>query len=297
MIRAWLHPARLRRAIAECPAGSSPPEPREIAPVVPETPDHTDGTAPGVENVLFLTATIRPPPNAHGLAYTDPVQRMRDYEKALGFYCPLLGRGVFDYLLLVENSGSDLAPLVQVVRNHGLCDRAEFITYHGMRRLDMSSLNRFCGEVRLMRYAMENADVVRRHPHAVIWKVSGRYIIRNLKQIIRSRPEGFDLYVNCRDYPHRFVDFYIVGFHAAAFLATIGARWGDYATTASGETVLRHQIDDGTFPDHRIVKRFKRTPKIIGIRGVDGRKYHDTRASAKYAVRALMNRLAPNVWV
>jgi hypothetical protein len=251
-----------------------------------------------IRNLLFLTATVTPPPGAYDLARANPSVRLEDYQEALRFYCGLLWRNVIDGLLMVENSNTDLTPLIAVAREYDVLDKCEFITFDGMSKGRPGSVTRFSGEINLIKYALEHAHVVRANPGAVVWKVTGRYVIQNLDRIVKAQPHRFDLYVNCRNYPARWVDFYVVGLNAPAFLRTLGADLEEYATSShSGEYILRRKIDEGQFPGLQIVKRFNRVPRVLGVRGADGAKYHGFKLTIKYYVRVVMKVLAPWLWV
>ena len=144
----------------------------------------------GYPNILLLTATITPP-SAAKLARKDPAIRLKDYLKALKFYLPLVTQCI-DYIIFAENSNSDISCLQALVKEAELNDKVEFIVIYG---LDYPwSYGRGYGDFKLIEHVMNHSQLINTHPKSIIWKVTGRYIIRNLCHIIATKPADFDIY-------------------------------------------------------------------------------------------------------
>ncbi len=157
--------------------------------------------------VLVMTSTIIPPAEVLDLARTDPAQRLEDYKKALEFYLGLLDNhdGGIDYIIYCDNSLADLTPLKEIVKEYNWESRVEFISFYG---LDYPAYKgRGYGEFQLMDYLITNSEIINalesNNTPAQYWKVSGRYIIKNLRQMIKSAPKDFNLYLNLKH--HSFI--------------------------------------------------------------------------------------------
>lgn len=255
-------------------------------------PQSAAGTS-GPPQVLMLTATIAPRVDTYALSRVDPAARLADYRAAFAHYLGLAAVNPTLRIVLVENSGAPTDEFVAVARAQGLDDRVEVLGYTAK---DDSSFSRFFLESRLLAWALDHSRLLAL-PNAVIWKITGRYIVANLLAIIRRQPARFDVYVNFRDYPERVIDFYVAGFTLKGLQAVIDPARTDYRTTRSGEIILREKIDDGHFDELAVTKRFTVVPDVRGYRGFDNRKYHGLVQQAKFAVRVLANRLLPQVWI
>ncbi|MEE2691056.1 MAG: hypothetical protein VX640_05900 [Pseudomonadota bacterium] len=245
-------------------------------------------------NILLMTSTIAPKAGTFALKRADPADRLGDYVAALDFYAGELKRGVFDALVYVDNSGHPLDALRDVVDRLGVADRVEFVSYAS----DLpSEFSRYYLEAHLLVEAMNRSTLLREAGDATIWKVTGRYIVENVADIVRSQPASFDLYLNLRNSPERVVDFFLAAFRRDAFWKTIGRDLEEYRTTEAGEKILRRKIDEGSFDGVTIVPRLARTPKVLGVRGFDGASYGGFRHQMKFYVRAAANRALPWLWI
>ncbi|MEO0870507.1 MAG: hypothetical protein AAFY19_00905 [Pseudomonadota bacterium] len=243
--------------------------------------------------VLLLTATIAPRPDTFSLTRSDPAARLADYRAAFAHYLGLVAADPAVHIVLVENSGAPIDEFEAAARAQGLDDRVEVLGYTAN---DDSSFSRFFLEARLLTWALDHSRLLTL-PNAVIWKITGRYIVANLSAIIRRQPARFDVYLNFRDYPEPVIDFYVAGFTLKGLKAVIDPARIDYRTTRSGELILREKIDDGHFDELAVTKRFTVVPDVRGYRGFDNRKYHGLKQRAKFAARVLANRLMPQVWI
>lgn len=247
-----------------------------------------------LDNVLLLTATIAPRSNTFQLARTDPGERLEDYCQALSYYLDMLPRGVFRSIVFVDNSGYPLDRLQALVADRGLSDRVDFISYEAE---DESQMGRFYLELKLLIEAMGRPPLSQMPASTRIWKVTGRYIVHNIEQIVRSAPRDADLYVNSRNRPRRWTDFYLAAFNHAAFRKVLADHLDDYRARHSGEEVLREQIEQPSVASLRIVPRMRRVPHLTGRRGLDNGKYGAGKDLAKYWLRVAVDRMIPSLWI
>jgi hypothetical protein len=210
----------------------------------------------------------------------------------------MLGRHL-DRMLFVENSASDLADFEGVARDVGASDRVEFVSYHG---LDYPvGYGRAYGEFMLFDHATEHAETLRdAGDDLIVWKMTGRYLTRNLPELIATRPKAFDLYCNLRDYPVRWAAMYLLAWDRSGYeniIKGLAPRLREGTSSgASPETTLRGVVDEAR-RRYKVVPRFRRVPLIDGIRGFNNRNYIAGVGFGKLASRQIALRVAPWLWI
>ena len=254
-------------------------------------------------NLLLLTATITPKSGVPNLKRNDPLLRIQDYVDAFEYYLTQVGKAI-DCIIFVENSNSDISQLQTIVDNQGLANKVEFIVFNG---LDYPvHYDRGYGEFMLLDYGMANSQLIRNLPHTetVIWKVTGRYIIQNLAQIISSQPTHFDLYCNCRNYPKYWVDTYAIAWTPEGYETCLRDVFHRLKTNVPGipkgiaaEELLRSWLEQRFIKKYAtVIRRFRITPSVKGIRGADNREY-STNETWKYNLRNSFKKLFPWIWI
>jgi hypothetical protein len=249
-----------------------------------------------------MTATIAPPPGVPNLSRTDPAERTRDYQRSLAWYLSL-PREIFSRVVFVDNSCSDLSPLRELAAGAGAEDFVEFISFQG---LDYPPhFDRAYGEFRLLDHAMSNSkSILSSDPDADrIWKVTGRYIVKNIGAIVDDARSDFELCANFRNWPKRWVDTYFLGWTRDGYEALVRDVYHRLKTNVpgipqgiSGEELFRSWLEQPLFRKRRIVKRFRRAPILEGIRGADGRGYSSD-DGWKIRIRTFAGRYLPFIWI
>lgn len=246
-------------------------------------------------NIALITSTIAPDPNVHQLVRTNVADRLADYKVAFAFYCDQLNAGVFDRLVYVDNSGYDLREIEDIAREKGISERVEFISY--ISKISPNN-NRFYLEINLIDYFVKNSLTLRNHPKGMVWKITGRYLIANIKSIIaRCNGKPADFYVNMRNRPYKVVDFFLVGFNLAAYEALFLNNLAMYEGLHDDERALRRYLDADAPPSLRIRKRLPVTPRVIGVRGFDGGRYGGWNGTVKFYIRLIFNKALPFFWI
>ena len=239
-----------------------------------------------------MTATITPKSGAFLLARTDPELRRRDYEKALCHYLRPVSAGIFDLLVFAENSDSDLGSLRTLVQEARLTENVEFLTLYGLD---------YPHEFLLLDRVMESALMRAQSPESIVWKVTGRYRVVNIEQLVRKRPPSFDLYCNCRDYPGRWIDQYMLAWRAGVYgqhLKGLCECLKENETGTPAEQAMRDLMDRGRFSSLNVVPRFLHVPIVEGVRGWDNQEYSaGLENRGKLLVRQVANRGAPWLWI
>jgi hypothetical protein len=247
-------------------------------------------------HLLILTGTITPPAEATKLTRTDPALRLRDYELAFTHYLTALRQGDIQSLVFADNSASDVSSLQRMADDAGMSDRVEIISFHGLDH--PASYGRGYGEFKLLDHVMQHSRIVAAAPDNVMfWKVTGRYILRNLGEVIRSCPPNTDLYTHCRNRPMYWVDIYVLAWSKqgyAHFVRNLYLELREDLSGNSAEHFFRQRLDSAP-ATLKITPRFKVLPDLEGHRGYDNRVYQDQRF--KFHVRQIVNRLLPGLWI
>lgn len=123
--------------------------------------------------ILLLTGCINP----NGMSLTvinDPRERQLQYEKAIRYY--LLNTSY--PVVFVENSGTNISRLFQEYVASG---RIECLTFMGNQN---KIRGKGYGESEIIQFALENSILIKRNKDKRIAKITGRLIIKNIKNII-----------------------------------------------------------------------------------------------------------------
>src|ERR1700677_691961 len=244
------------------------------------------------KHILLMTATITPH-NARNLARTDPVARLKDYDDALGFYLDLIDRPLHG-IILVENSDSDVTTLRRLVASRGLTDRVEFLCNYGVHLY--AEKGRAHGEFKLLDYAMTTSImVIEAGVNHVVWKITGRYMVKNLASIIASAPRGFDAYVDMKDHPRRWMDMRLMAWTSTGY-DRIFRGVADDLDSKTHEMHMRDYLPKRA-RGARLVSRFYKEPFIDGVRGWDNGNYSKGTELLKCYVRSVGRVLAPWYWI
>lgn len=251
-------------------------------------------------NILLMTATITPD-NSPELARTDPALRLEDYRQALGFYIGQLGadgrRGVIDSIVFAENSDSDVSSLRALARERGAGEQVEFIANYG--RHSFPGRDRSVGESALLDHAMAASRLIAAAgEEAVVWKITGRYRIRNLAAMVRTAPARFDLYCDLRNRPIAWLDLRFMAWTRAGYdrlLRGIAGRLG----ADPKEPAMHAYVTGfaGSRGDPGVVPRYRSEPLVDGVRGWDNRHYAKGAALLKFCLRSASRRLVPALWI
>jgi hypothetical protein len=233
-----------------------------------------------VTNVLLLTSTIRPRADQPQLKLVDPLQRLADYRQALAFQCGLLASGVVDRIVYADNSGHDLQALKAEFRSPAI----EWVSFFD---LDYDpSYHRGYGEFRLVDRAHEQSAVLSAlAPDDRVWKVTGRYVVRNLARVMGMTPRGFDLLCDVRG---RWAEMGFMAWSRHGYERHVRGLWGAFATPKAPEFVLAERLAADDRRSARIVTSFYWPPVIVGRRGSDGTPFQGRWTPVKLAGQAAL---------
>lgn len=248
-----------------------------------------------MKNIALITSTIAPDAGVFSLKRTNPKDRLEDYKKAFHFYCDQLKNGTFTNIVYVDNSDHNLDELINISIEKDVYSKVEFISY----KSDINVKNsRFYLEINLIEYFFNNSKVIKENPSCMIWKITGRYLIKNISNIIQkcNIKKNFDFCINNRNYPYKVIDFYLVGFSLPAYKIIFSNNLNLYANSKDGEIILREYLNNN-ISRLNILQRFPVIPRIIGIRGFDGRQYGGLKDLTKFYLRSMTNIFFPSLWI
>jgi hypothetical protein len=129
----------------------------------------------------------------------------------------------------------------------------------------------------------------------VVWKITGRYMVKNLASIIASAPRGFDAYVDMKDHPRRWMDMRLMAWTSPGY-DRIFRGVADDLDSRTHEIHMRDYLPKRA-QGARLVPRFAKEPLIDGVRGWDNGNYSKGRELLKCYVRSAGRVLAPWYWM
>jgi hypothetical protein len=217
------------------------------------------------KNVLLLTATITSQKGMPALVRLDPDQRRADYANA---------------------------------REAGAADKVELISFPGQ---DFPpGYGRAYSEFRTLEHAVEHSEILRRGGEdLIVWKMTGRYRLTNLPQLIATQPRAFDLYCNLRNHPLRWADMYLLAWNRVGYegiIQGLAPRLREDACAGAPEGEFRRVIDEAR-RRYNVVPRFRHIPRIDGVRGYDNKNYIEGLGRGKLLARRIALKVAPWLWI
>lgn len=228
---------------------------------------------------LLLTATISPEAGQSSLFIQDPGKRLSEYEKALEYYYRNFERLHISGLIFVENSGFDLG----LISKKYPSDNFEWIS--APRTPLAGGVHRGYGEFLMIDYAFRHSLYLRAMSSPdVVWKVSGRYILKNIGRMILFAPDRYDVYAAINT---NWVELSVISWSKRGFLEYFQPVIGEMKVDFPPEVVLSRFLSDAGLPN--VVSKFNWLPYIDGRRGVNGVPYMSGRAVLRHFVVQSLN--------
>ena len=235
------------------------------------------------KNILLLTSTIRPISNQPQLKLTNYQDRLQDYKVALAFYSELLEKGLIDNIVYVDNSGFDLKCHSDIYTHKNI----EWLSYYGLDYPE--SYHRGYGESKLVDYAFENSRALTELDSSdKVWRITGRYIIKNLSTIIKRVPDKFDFYCNLKG---NWVDMELLAWNKQGYKRIIENLWEKLASGEATELILARSVKDNQDTQLKIIKTQFWPPFIVGRRGTDGGNFQGRFTKYKFLLQQLFSLL------
>lgn len=218
-----------------------------------------------MRNILLLSATIQPKSDQPQLAIVNHQERLGEYRKALAFYAAALERGTIDAIVFAENSSFDLSSLRRDFPHPAI----DWVSTWG---LDYDpSFHRGYGEFQLLDHAHQVSQVLQNAaPEDKVWKVTGRYILKNLKTVVATQPKVWTVYCDTRD---GWSEMSVMGWTVPGFERFFRPFWPRFATGKAPELLLAEEMPRWVAQDPQVVTRYHWPPYLIGRRGTNGQSY------------------------
>lgn len=231
--------------------------------------------------MVLLTATVTPHPRMTDLAIANPDERRDHYAQTLRWITGPHMQGIVHEVILAENSGANLNDLTAAVSDQRL-------RLLSCPRHDRAPWTRGHHELLLIRDALAVARPWR-EPSTVVWKVTGRYRLDNLHDLLRAGMGSADLAVTRRVRPRAWAEMSVMGMTeaGAALLDTaiprvVRAHEGHHGR--STEELLEGVLTD-LEAEGAHVADLPVEPRLRGLRGRDGRRWHGPVQRTKWMLR------------
>ena len=207
------------------------------------------------------------------LVRADAGLRLGDYCEALRWYLRLPDE-LFDSVIVLENSGSDLQPFAELAERQRTSKRVELLsTSVGAP----PECGKGYGEALMIEEGLRQSRML--DAEAPFWKVTGRLRVVNLAELVRTAPQEFDLYCDLRDVP--LIADTLGGNHwmETRLFATTPAT---YLSLFENQVQCQDTIEKRFYPLVReamaagnlaVPPRFRRHPVFDGVCGRSGASY------------------------
>ena len=234
-----------------------------------------------MRNILLLTSTIKPKENQPNLALSKSEDRLVEYIRSLEFYSCCLKNGAFDGIVYVDNSGVDLSCISN--RFHGQC--IEFISFYD---LDYNkNFHRGYGEFRIIDHAFSNSSIIKSMgDDCIVWKITGRYIIKNIANIISFTPRYFDFLC---DSNNEWVEMSLMAWKRSGYDYFIRNVWQNFVSDKAPELIFSSIINNTKDLKLKLISKYYWNPVIVGRRGSDGSDYQGKYTMFKHYIMLSFN--------
>ena len=245
---------------------------------------------------LLLTATVTPQVNMRDLQVSRPGDRLTHYREAFSSLIANDCSGLFQTIYIAENSGHDMKEFEKILSASK--SRIELLKIDPMTD---GSLGRCFSEMSLIDQALKS-DVIKDelNDNVLIWKLTGRYSVKNIRKIITNSYKNKDIIINMRKYPIHWADMYLFAFNEKGWRALFDEMKASKelkSMSISEETIYSIVSGFAKSGALDIRSRFPFEPHVRGIRGYDGRQYDFGSQRMKRYARQIARLLAPRLEV
>lgn len=252
-----------------------------------------------IQQVLLLTAAINTSPQMLNNLRNASDLRRADYHQGLTHYIDTLPDEV-QHIVFCENTAADLSDFEPLRARAAQAGKVlHFVSFKGQTPPErgkgicefeiLDTAYRWLGE--------------RFSPDTIVWKVTGRLMVKNMATLIRSYPKDAEVYVDMRSVPvigerlggndwaeMRLMGYTLTGYQR--FLLGRGEQCGR-VTEKGLFTVLKQAYDSGA----AIAPRFRAQPRLKGICGGSNKDYESLEYRVKDMIRMASRTFAPGVWL
>lgn len=216
-------------------------------------------------NIALLTATITPKSNQPNLLLVDPIKRLQEYCQALEFYSALIDSDVIDGVVFAENSGFELRKLAEKYPS----PKIEWLGYDDLEC--SKNFHRGYGELRLIEKCVRDSKTLERlDENDAVWKISGRYILENMRSVIKHSNQEFDFYCDTRK---GWAEMSVFAWSRLGYNSIVNGLSEKLKSDMAPELILAQVISKNSRSDLTLVLKYEWPPFLVGRRGSDGSSY------------------------
>jgi hypothetical protein len=253
-----------------------------------------------MRSFILMTATVAPSTLMPGTARSDPALRLAEYLAAFDHYLAL-DDALVDGIILLENSGFDLAPFRERHARSGSRKTVHLVNVPD--DYDHSKGKGYGEFLMIDRGLAQLAASGAIAPEDRLWKVTGRLIVANMAQMMARAPRSFDFYCDLRKVPligeslggNRWAELRLIAFTMRGYYALLRGQYdSDFVLEKSFFEILHDNLGSGALA---ITPRFAIQPTFVGYSGFSNQSYLSPSKRAKNALRAVGRRLLPALWL
>ena len=208
--------------------------------------------------------------------------------------------------MFVENSNSDISSLLRIVEEAKVTEQVEFITFDGLD-YPVHFWGHGYGDFKCVDFAMNHSKLIRAQPsNSIVWKITGRYILKNLSQFIAAKPLSFDVYCDFR------TPYFRRGFFQGKYecnMAIVAWTISGYQTGLQGmyKELIQHKSEFGEQLMRDAMERRKKIVNIVsrftiptiveGTGAVYNVDMSSRKSKFKSYIRSVARRFIPWLWI
>ena len=250
-----------------------------------------------VKTVLLMTATVQPPTGMPGSVRMDSQVRLAEYCEALSFYLTLPDSCI-QGIVVLENSDADFSPMEAIYTASGSKKNIEFI--HTSSNYPPERGKGY-GEFLMIDEGMSTSSML--HQAQYVWKVTGRHKVLNLKELVASAPDKYEIYADLRCVPligellggNDWMDLRVFSFASKVYDEVFRGKYGsDYVLEKSFFEVIKCRYDVG---HAGVFCRFAVQPNVMGFSGCSNKSYQSPSYKIKSTIRSVARRVFPSLWL
>lgn len=218
-------------------------------------------------HLLLVTATVVPAAGQPGLALVQADERLQEYRQALRHHVGELRRGVVSAIVFAENSGHDLRALAAEFPDPAI----EWLAVPPSP--PEAGVHRGHAEFALLSHVAACSTTLRdAAPDDVVWKVTGRYQLRNLARMVRTAPPGLSLYLQLSDH---WAELSVLAWSVAGWSRWLEPVWPRFRTDMAPELILARDLHarQAAGEVEGLYTAWAWLPYLVGRRGSDGSRY------------------------
>jgi hypothetical protein len=231
-----------------------------------------------------------------GTLRNSPGTRREEYLSAFRFYLGL-DDSLVDHIVVLENSGADLAPFRELASQAG--SRKKLSLFNCSSEYPPEKGKGY-GEFLMMDRGLAALALP---AEGKVWKITGRLMVENIGELIRSAPAEYAFYCDMRNVPlvgnslggNRWMELRVFSFTGAAY-----ERWlrGTYDLSfVLEQAYFERLMEPFRAGNLDLVPRFRVQPRFLGFSGFSNKSYSSATYRIKGAVRTFGRRWLPGLWL